>query len=67
MSETRDRVQRWQEVRDRIGLSRSTVWRKVCSGTFPKPVPLGPQSVGWLETEVSAWLASRVALRETTK
>ena len=60
-----DRVLRWREFRGRIGLSRATIWRMVRSGGFPKPVVLGPQSVGWLEREVNAWLATRAALRET--
>jgi len=59
-----DRVLRSREVRDRIGLSRATIWRMVRSGAFPKPVALGPQSVGWLEREVSEWLAARAALRD---
>jgi len=29
---------------------------------FPKPVPLGPRAVGWLESEVSEWIAGRVKI-----
>ncbi|MEQ1881281.1 MAG: AlpA family phage regulatory protein [Burkholderiales bacterium] len=29
-------------------------------GVFPKPVPLGPRAVGWLESDVSDWIAARV-------
>ena len=60
---TIDRVLRWREVRDRVALSRSTVWRMIRNGTFPPPVPLGAQSVGWISSEIDAWLASRAALR----
>jgi prophage regulatory protein len=61
-----ERVLRWPEVRDRTGLSRSTVWRWVRAGSFPVALPLGPQSVGWLAKEVDAWIAARVALRDQT-
>jgi prophage regulatory protein len=58
-----DRVLRWREVRDRIGLSRATIWRMVRNGVFPAPVRLGPQSVGWIEREVIEWIADRAARR----
>src|SRR5215472_78101 len=39
--------------------SRATRWRGVRSGTFPAPVEIGPNSVGWYEDEIDAWLATR--------
>ena len=47
------------EVMERTGLSRITIWRRVKAGTFPPPTELGENSIGWLESEISAWLASR--------
>jgi prophage regulatory protein len=41
------------------GLARSTVYRDTARGSFPRPVQLGPGSVGWLESEVQAWIDSR--------
>lgn len=32
--------------------------------TFPKPVKVGSQSVAWLQSEVDAWIMSRVAERD---
>ena len=31
-------------------------------GNFPKPIALGPRSVGWLESEISEWIWERVKL-----
>jgi prophage regulatory protein len=31
---------------------------------FPKPIRLGVRSVGWLETEITAWQRARVAERD---
>ena len=47
------------------GLSRSTIYEKIKKDAFPKQVPLGAKSCGWLETEIFAWLESRVALRNS--
>jgi predicted DNA-binding transcriptional regulator AlpA len=57
-SKTR-RVVRWPEVRDRTTKSRVSAWRGVKNGTFPAPVQLGPNSIGWYEDEIDAWLAAQ--------
>jgi len=53
------RIIRGPVVEDRSGKSRVQIWRDVKAGKFPAPVQLGPNSVGWYEDEVDAWLASR--------
>jgi prophage regulatory protein len=52
-------ILRFPAVRELTGLSRSTLWRFQQQGTFPKPVKLGANSIGWLASEVEAWLLSR--------
>ena len=47
------------EVTARTGLSRVTIWRRVRAGTFPAPVEIGVNSIGWPEAEITAWLDSR--------
>jgi prophage regulatory protein len=56
---------RRKEVERRTGLPTSTLYDKVKRGEFPKPVPLGPQIVGWVEDEVDGWQAQRIAERDT--
>ena len=41
-------------------MSRSTIYQRVREGTFPPPVNLGKRAVGWLASEVDAWLAVQV-------
>ena len=53
------RVLRTTEVVERIGLSRSTLWRLERTGDFPERVHLGVNSVGWLETDIDSWLNNR--------
>ena len=51
-------------VVEKTGLGESTIYEKIAAGTFPKPVPLGPKAVGWVEEEVDNWIAARVAERD---
>ncbi len=50
----------WSEVRDRIKLSRSTVWRCVRDGTFPAPIRISPGRVAWLRTDIDHWIEAQV-------
>ena len=43
----------------RTGLSRSSIYSYVAQGLFPRQRRLGPRRVGWLASEVRAWIASR--------
>jgi len=54
------RILRLSAVRDRTGLSRSSIYRFISEGLFPKQVSLGARCVGWLEADVNAWLQSRL-------
>jgi prophage regulatory protein len=43
----------------KTGLSRSSIYSYVELGLFPRQRRLGPRRVGWLASEVRAWIASR--------
>ncbi len=58
------KIIRLRQVMEMTGLGRSTVYKYVSENWFPKPVPLGGRSVGWLESEVFEWVLSRVAARD---
>lgn len=58
------RVMRLKEVMDTTGLSRSTVYKYIAEGVFPKPVTLGERCVGWVENEVFEWLLARIEERD---
>ena len=55
-------ILRRRQVEQRTGLSRSTLYQYIKDGGFPKPVPLGPRAVGWIETEVRGWIATRIQI-----
>ena len=50
---------RLREVLHRTGLGRSTVYRWMDEGRFPKSVRLGGRSVAWIEHEIDEWLQDR--------
>ena len=52
------RLLRRAEIEQRVGLSRSSLYRLMRSGQFPKPVQIGERAVRWLESEINDWLAS---------
>lgn len=54
-----DRFLREREVSLITGLSRSTRWRLERAGQFPKKRQLSPNAIGWLESEIRAWMAER--------
>ena len=43
--------------------NRVTLSRWIRERGFPKPVPLGPNTVAYIEAEVKAWLDQRAAAR----
>ena len=62
-------ILRRKQVESRTGLSRSTIYSKLrlnpkrpgdYDPTFPKPISLGAKSVGWIASEVEAWLQAQV-------
>ena len=59
-----ERILRRPAVEAQTGLSRSTLYEQMRAGKFPRPVPLGEKAVGWLESDISNWIAERVAERE---
>jgi prophage regulatory protein len=58
-------ILRRKQVEARTGLSRSTLYAYIAAGNFPPPYALGARAVGWRESDVEAWLVSRVQLSRT--
>ena len=46
-----------------LGISNATIHRLRVAGEFIKPVRLGKQSIGYLRSDIDAWLASRPVLQ----
>ena len=61
------RMLRFPEVIERTGISRTTIWRRVRAGTFPAPVQLGSNSIGWPEPAIIEWVESRPVVAYATE
>jgi prophage regulatory protein len=55
---------RMHEIIARVPFSRTHIYRLIARGEFPQNVKVGARRVAWIETEVDAWLAVRVAQRD---
>lgn len=49
------RFLRLPEVRDRVGLSRSQIYRLIQDGSFPAPLKIGPQVSVWPDGDIVRW------------
>jgi prophage regulatory protein len=56
----RDRLISIDEVRSRVQVSRSTLWRLRRTGEFPDPVTVSPHRKLWLERSIDAWISAKV-------
>ena len=39
-----------------LGISRSTIYRLMKDGDFPRPIRLGHRAVGWKSEDIKDWL-----------
>ena len=52
---------RRKQIEKVTGLARSTIYDKIKSGSFPKPVKIGDRAVAWLGSEIDEWQRDRIA------
>ena len=60
---TPERLIRLPEVRRRVGLGRSTIYRLMDLGAFPKARKLGLRAIAWSEAEVDGWIEGKLTNR----
>ena len=56
-----NKVIRLKAAKEWTGLSRSSIYAMMKSGEFPKSFSLGARAIGWLESDIRAWVDTRVA------
>lgn len=47
------------DVEQRTGFSRSTIYRLMSDGEFPRPLRIGRQAVRWRASDIDTWIASK--------
>lgn len=58
------RLLRLQQVGEITGLRRSMIYQLEADGNFPRRVKLATRAVGWVESEIRAWIAARIMIRD---
>ena len=56
-----------KELREMVPYTPQHILRLEKQGKFPKRLQVGDNRVGWLLSEVQAWIAERAARRETSE
>lgn len=58
-----ERLIRIGEVKRLTGLSTATLYRKISTREFPRPVQLGAAARAWPLSEIQDWISARIELR----
>lgn len=58
------RLIRFPQVKNITGLCRSSVYKLMSEGKFPRAVTLIGRASAWVESEVVEWIEARVAERD---
>ena len=53
-------ILRLSAVKNKTGLSRSTIYLRMRQGKFPKQISLGDRAIGWVEHEIEAWVSTQI-------
>ncbi len=64
MSEKPMRLLRLPEVIRKVGLSKTTIYKRAREGSFPKPVDLGGGQTAWVESEIDSFIDNLIAGRD---
>lgn len=56
MTDQPDRILRIATVLERTGLTRSTLYRKIAAGSFPRQISISMRCAGWRESAVNTWV-----------
>lgn len=54
------RFLRLNEVQERVGLGRTSIYKMMGEGKFPKPVNTLGRTVAWIDSEVDEWMMDRI-------
>jgi len=61
------KILRLPAVIDKTGSNTNDIYNGMKTGTFPKSVPIGKRTVGWLESEIDDWIAAKVRARDAVR
>ena len=54
---------RMTELKDKVALSRSQIYKLIQQGEFPEPIKLGKKISVWTDSEVEEWMSKQVLIK----
>jgi prophage regulatory protein len=58
---------RLAQVKDMTCLSKSSIYRLMEEGGFPRQVALGARSVVWVKSQVEYWMSKKIAIAQDSR
>ena len=58
------RLLRLPEVKAKVGLSRTAIYKLIAAGAFPRQISIGPRTVAWSQDDLEAWIEERLNRHE---
>lgn len=55
------------ELASALGVTVATLYNWIARKVLPKPKRIGPNAVGWLRSDIEAWMAERPDFDEQTE
>ena len=55
-----NKIIRLPAVKEKTGLSRSSIYLRMTKDDFPKSISLGDRAIGWLESDIEQWLEDKI-------
>ncbi|MDF1822241.1 MAG: AlpA family phage regulatory protein [Alcanivoracaceae bacterium] len=55
---------RLKETCQMAGIEKTTAYKLMNEGAFPRPVTVGGRAVRWVSTEIEAWIMDRMEERD---
>ena len=52
------------DLQEKVGLSRSQIYKLIADGAFPKQNKVGERISVWQESEVEEWMVSKINIEE---
>ena len=60
---SQNRFIRMPDLRQKVGLSKSQIYKLIQQGEFPEPIKLGKKISVWTDSEVEEWMSKQVLIK----
>ena len=60
---SQNRFIRMPDLRQKVGLSKSQIYKLIQQGEFPEPVKFGRKVSVWTDSEVEEWMSSKLPMK----